>query len=91
MFGVNQGCRKQNLNESVLNRNVYLNSSNANEKTVIARQKSLHDPLFISVYMLTKWFIMNQASLVSDQVSNKSIDTSSNNCMLLSCHVRVSE
>ena len=52
MFGVNQGCHKQNLNESVLNRNVYLNSSNANEKTVMARQKSLHDPsVYFSVHV----------------------------------------
>ena len=74
-FGVNRDFYERDLNESVLSRNVYLSSSNANDndiqmkKTEIARQKSLYAMIALinvrTVCMLRKWYIMSQDRIKS--------------------------
>ena len=93
-LGVKEDCYERNLNESVLNRNMYLSSSNANDKdiknekknkkktdskTKITKHDDPSDKRKDSVYV--EKVVHNEPAdnlIFSDQVSNKNINKSSN-------------
>ena len=94
---MNHGCYDQNLNESVPRRNVFLGSSNANDKDITNEKKQQNKK--------TKLTLHNDPSdkrkdnkhveegqhdetgeslIVSNQISNKNIKNRSNNAVLFS-------
>ena len=90
-LGVKEDCYERNLNESVLNRNMYLSSSNANDKDIKNEKKKKNSKTKItkhddpsdkrkdSVYV--EKVVHNEPAdnlIFSDQVSNKNINKSSN-------------
>ena len=81
-LGVKEDCYERNLNESVLNRNMYLSSSNANDKDIknekkkkkkkTAKQKLLNTKIpainVRTACTLRKWFIMNQPTILFSRI-----------------------
>ena len=81
-LGVKEDCYERNLNESVLNRNMYLSSSNANDKDIKnvkkktknrQQNKKLLNTMVPVINVRTartlrKWFIMNQATILFSRI-----------------------
>ena len=79
---VKEDCYERNLNESVLNRNMYLSSSNANDKDIKnvkkktknrQQNKKLLNTMVPVINVRTertlrKWFIMNQATILFSRI-----------------------